>query len=123
MCVCVSGLGVLRLEVFWLGVVVYGHPDPTLVVSLSAVPSARCPHQSPLISAEGPINVVKISVLRSSELASSEVVRGVDLSLSFGFLGDTAWDFSASQCLWWSLDSIGSVVSTSFEGLRAWTGG
>lgn len=51
MCVGVSGLGVLRLEVFWLGVVVYGHPDPTLVVSLSAVPSARCPHQSPLISA------------------------------------------------------------------------
>uniref|UniRef100_A0A0D3D7P7 Uncharacterized protein n=1 Tax=Brassica oleracea var. oleracea TaxID=109376 RepID=A0A0D3D7P7_BRAOL len=68
-----------------------------------------------LLSPEGPINVVKISVLRSSELASSEVVRGVDLSLSFGFLGDTAWDFSASQCLWWSLDSIGSVVSTSFE--------
>ncbi|CAN6839384.1 unnamed protein product [Brassica oleracea] len=124
MCVGVSGLGVLRLEVFWLGVVVYGHPDTTLVVSLSAVPSARCPLQSPLISAgyismgfalEGPINVVKISVLRSSESASSEVVRGVDLPLSFGFLGDTAWDFSASQCLWWSLDSIGSVVSISFE--------
>ncbi|CAN6873764.1 unnamed protein product [Brassica oleracea] len=49
-----------------------------------------------LLSPEGPINVVKISVLRSSESASSEVVRGVDLSLSFGFLGDTAWDFSAS---------------------------
>ncbi|KAG2279740.1 hypothetical protein Bca52824_050960 [Brassica carinata] len=100
MCVGVSGLGVLRLEVFWLGVVVYGHPDTTLV--LLTLEDIRA---------------------RSSESASSEVVRGVDLPLSFGFLGDTAWDFSASQCLWWSLDSIGSVVSISFEGLRAWTGG
>ena len=50
MCVGVFGLGVLRLEVLWLGVVVYGHPDPTLVVSLSVVPSARCPLQSLLIS-------------------------------------------------------------------------
>nr|VDD19234.1 unnamed protein product [Brassica oleracea] len=121
MCVGVSGLGVLRLEVFWLGVVVYGHPDTTLVVSLSgSLFSVSSPVPidfsrlyingfcswfycvlDVMLSPEGPINVVKIFVLRSSESESSEVVRGVDLSLSFGFLGDTAWDFSASQCLWW----------------------
>ncbi|CAG7865163.1 unnamed protein product [Brassica rapa] len=67
-----------------------------------------------MLSLEGPISVVKISVLPSSESASSEVVRGVALSPSFSFLGDTAWDFSASQCLWWSLGSIGSVVYISF---------